>query len=392
MKTFSSMNTPVKFTLAVLATAFAVVLQSCGATTDTNTNAEAAQLTATRDSLRTVIASLNGELADIEARLAEATGSIDLVAVTAIEAPVKTYKHYFTIQGNIETDLNALVFPESQGIVKSILVREGQRVTKGQALMSLDTELIQKNIDEVETQYTLAKDIFERQERLWQQKIGSELQYLEAKTNKERLENTLATLNKQKSMGTVKAPFDGVIDNISPRIGEMASPAMPVARIISLDNMFVRSQLSENYISVVAEGMPAEVVLPGGDTLTTAIKRIGKYINPENRTFEVTLDLPDSEFARPNMFCSIRVNDLTLDSAVVVRSSIIMQDIDNREFVYTLNRNGDAYTVRKAFVKTGSSYGGYSWIESGLAPGDLIVDKGARRVIEDQTVALSNAN
>ena len=128
---------------------------------------------------------------------------------------------------------------------------------------------------------------------------------------------------------------------------------MPVARIISLDNMFVRSQLSENYISVVAEGMPAEVVLPGGDTLATAVKRVGKYINPENRTFEVTLDLPETELARPNMFCSIRVNDMTLDSAVVLRSSIIMQDIDNREFVYTLDRNGNAYTVRKAFVKTG---------------------------------------
>lgn len=390
MKTFSSMTTPVKLTLAVLVTAFAVVLQSCGAATETN--AEAAQLTLTRDSLRTVIAGLNGELADIEARLTEVSGGADLVTVTALQAPVQTYKHYFTIQGNIETDLNALVFPESQGIVKSILVREGQRVSKGQALMSLDTELIQKNIDEVETQYTLAKDIFERQERLWQQKIGSEVQFLEVKTNKERLENALSTLNKQKSMGTVKAPFDGVIDNISPRMGEMASPAMPVARIISLDNMFVSAQLSENYIGIVAEGMPAEVVLPGGDTLATSVKRIGKFINPENRTFEVTLDLPDSEFARPNMFCSIRVNDLTLDSAIVVRSSMIMQDIDNREFVYTLDRSATAYTVRKTFVKAGSSYGDYSWIESGLAPGDLIVDKGARRVTEAQTVALSTEN
>lgn len=392
MKTVIPMNLSVKLYLAVFGAALLAFLQSCGAGIEPDTNIEALQLRAKRDSLRKVIATLNSELADVELQLAEASDAVDLVSVTAFPAPVQTFKHYFTAQGNIETNLNALVFPESQGIVKAILVEEGQRVSKGQALIALDTELIQKNIAEVETQYTLANDIFERQERLWQQNIGSEVQYLEAKTNKERLENTLATLNKQKSMGTVKAPFDGVVDNISPRIGEMASPAMPVARIISLDDMFVKSQLSENYVSVVAEGMPADVVLPGGDTLATAIKRVGKYINPENRSFEVTLDLPKSSLARPNMFCAIRVNDLTLDSVVVVRSSIIMQDTDNREFVYTLEPSDDKYLVKKKVVKTGSSYGDYSWVESGLSPGDLIVDKGARRVIEDQIVVLNNAN
>ncbi len=365
-------------------------LFACGGSAPENADREA--LETRRDSLKEMIGTLNAELASLETQLAEMSDDFSLLSVTAVTTSAGAYKHYFTVQGNIETDLNASVYPETQGIVKSILVSEGQQVSRGQALLILDNELIQRNIAEVETQYRLAKDIYERQARLWDQKIGSEVQFLEAKTNKERLENTLSTLNKQLSMGTVKAPFSGMVDKINPRIGEMASPAMPVARIISLENMYVSAQVSENYLSVVKPSMPVEVLLSSGDTIAAAVKRVGRFINPENRTFDLTVDLNETANVRPNMFCALRVNDLALDSVVVIRSSMVQQDTQNREFVYVLEPNEDHYLVRKQLVTTGSSYGDFSWISTGLQPGMMLVDKGARRVIEDQAVSLFNTN
>lgn len=373
--------------LRLLAGVFAVSLVACGGSEPT----ELDELNALRDSLRTSINAMSVELREIEAQINALSIEEDLIQVSAFEVRPRSFNHYFTVQGNIETDRNALIYPETQGLVKQIFVREGERVNKGDAIIALDTELMQRNIDEVQTQYELALDIFERQSRLWDQKIGSEVQFLEAKANKERLENTLATLNRQKSMGTVRAPFEGVVDQLNPKIGEMANPAMPVARVISLENMFVRAQISENYVGVVKEGMPVEVILPGNDTLVSAVRRVGKFINPENRTFEMTLDLDPSANVRPNMYCALRVNDLALDSVVVLRSSMIMQDIDDRDFVYVLEEDGDEYIVRKQNVTSGSSYGDFTWVSDGLTPGAMLVDKGARRVVENERVKLFSA-
>lgn len=373
--------------LRLLAGVLAVSLVACGGSEPT----ELDELNALRDSLRTSINAMSVELREIEAQINALSIEEDLIQVSAFEVRPRSFNHYFTVQGNIETDRNALIYPETQGLVKQIFVREGERVNKGDAIIALDTELMQRNIDEVQTQYELALDIFERQSRLWDQKIGSEVQFLEAKANKERLENTLATLNRQKSMGTVRAPFEGVVDQLNPKIGEMANPAMPVARVISLQNMFVRAQISENYVGVVKEGMPVEVILPGNDTLVSAVRRVGKFINPENRTFEMTLDLDPSANVRPNMYCALRVNDLALDSVVVLRSSMIMQDIDDRDFVYVLEEDGDEYIVRKQNVTSGSSYGDFTWVSDGLTPGAMLVDKGARRVVENERVKLFTA-
>lgn len=387
MKTQRIMKSNRPVFLRLMTGVFAVSLIACGGSEPT----ELDQLNARRDSLRTSINNMSTELRQVEAQINALSNEEDLIRVSAFEVKPRSFNHYFTVQGNIETDRNALVYPETQGVVKQVFVREGQRVAKGEALVALDTELMQRNIDEVQTQYDLALDIFERQARLWDQKIGSEVQFLEAKANKERLENTIATLNRQKNMGTVRAPFDGVVDQLNPKIGEMANPAMPVARVISLENMFVRAQISENYIGVVQEGMPVEVILPGNDTLVSAVRRVGKFINPENRTFEMTLDLDAGANVRPNMYCALRVNDLALDSVVVLRSSMIMQDTDNRDFVLVLEPDGDDYRVRKQNVTAGSSYGDFTWVADGLTLGAMLIDKGARRVVENERVKLFKA-
>jgi membrane fusion protein (multidrug efflux system) len=355
-------------------------------------NRDLAKLKEQRDSLKTETSRIGAEIMKIDDKIAELSDEFSLPQVTALKVVSSDFDHFFTVQGNIETDLNAQVFPELQGVITAIYVSEGQSVSKGQRLMALDTELIRKNITEVETQYDFAVEVFERQKRLWDQNIGSEIQFLEAETNKTRLENTLSTLQKQVSMGTVNAPFAGTIDGITPKVGEMASPAVPVARIISLNNMYVTADVSENYLSEISLGMSAQVIVPGIDTVASTINRVGRFINPENRTFEIALDLTQDARFRPNMFASLRINDMHLDSVTVIPNAMVQQDSKGNEFVYLLNGKGATYEVEKRIVTLGGSYGDDTYISGGLKPGDLIVDKGARRVVSGETVELSEMN
>lgn len=361
-----------------------------GACSSPEVNEDVAQLQAKKDSLLGVSAEINAEIKELENQLLELTGSEDMVMVSALDLKESTFKHYFTVQGNVETDQNALVFPETQGIVKQIHVAEGQSVSKGQRLVSLDTELIQRNINEVQTSYELAKDIFERQERLWEQKIGSEVQYLEAKNRKESLEATLATLNRQAGMGMVTAPFSGIVDEIVPKVGEMASPMMHVARVVSLNEMYLKADVSENYAGSVKEGMLVNVIVPGVDTLKSQIDRVGQFINPENRTFEITVALDESASLKPNMYAALEINDILRDSVITIPSSMIQEDFEGRSYVYTLTSAGSAFEVKKTFVSSGPSYQSETLIESGLKAGDKVVSKGARKVVDGEKVNLED--
>lgn len=370
-----------------LAASTVLILSACSAPEG---NQDVAKLQAKKDSLVQLSGNINAEIKALENQLIELTGNEEMVAVSAITLQPKTFEHYFTVQGNIETDKNALVFPETQGVVKTVHVSEGQRVSKGQLLVSLDTELIQRNINEVETNYKLAKDIFERQERLWEQKIGSEVQYLEAKNRKESLEATLATLNRQAGMGMVTAPFSGIVDEIVPKVGEMASPMMHVARVVSLNEMYLKADVSENYAGRVKEGMLVNVIVPGVDTLKSQIDRVGQFINPENRTFEITVALDESAALKPNMYAALEINDILRDSVITIPSSMIQEDFEGRSYVYTLTSAGSAFEVKKTFVSSGPSYQSETLIESGLKAGDKVVSKGARKVVDGEKVNLED--
>ncbi len=372
----------------ILPFAASLFLIACAAP---DSNESLTQLKERRDSLKTVMATISSELLEIEDEIARLDENFSLVQVTAFSATNSKFEHFFTVQGNIETDRNAQVYPETQGIVLNILVVEGQQVQKGQTLMTLDTDIVQKNIVEVETQYTLAKDVLERQERLWKQNIGSEVQYLEAKTNKERLENTLSTLRSQASLGVVKAPFAGVVDKITPKLGEIASPMAPVARIVSLDNMYVTANVSESYLPVVKENMRTEVVIPGIDTVDAVVSRVGRFINPENRSFEIGVKLEETDKLRPNMYCALRIYDTVLDSVITIPNSLIQQDTKGSEFVFLLDSAGASQKVRKQVITTGASAGDITLITGGLKAGDRIVDKGARRVVDGQEVEVFSA-
>jgi len=344
-------------------------------------------LRARRDSLKTEHGTLAAEIDKLESQIALLDSSQQITRVSANKIEGQTFEHFFTSQANLEAEFNALVYPEISGVVTAIFVEEGQKVTKGQSILQIDIELIRKQIAEVETQYVLAEDIYNRQKNLWDQKIGSEIQYLQAKANKEALENSIATIRKQLSKGTVTAPFSGVIDEIIPRIGEMGNPGMPVVRVINLSELYIKADVSENYLTTLKEGMVAEVVFPGVDTLAATISRIGSYINPENRTFKVRVDLKESSpYLKPNLFATLRIKDFVADTAVVLPSGSILQDFSGDNYVFVLKNPNIDPKAQKRFIKTGLSYDGNTHILEGLSPGELIIDKGARKVIDGEQV------
>ena len=199
-----------------------------------------------KDSLKTVYEDIASQIAAIDEQLKELDTTISLPFVTTKTVENKAFSHYVEIQGAVETGGNAAVFPEAMGTITSIMVKEGQKVNKGDVILRIDAGMLLSTLKEVETSYDLANDIFEKQERLWKQKIGSEVDYLKAKTNKESLEQKQKTLNEQIDMYTVRAPFAGVVDEILPKIGEAANPAMPVARVINYDDTYIKADVSED--------------------------------------------------------------------------------------------------------------------------------------------------
>lgn len=364
---------------------FSIALVACGARSAGDETME--KLVEKRDSLRKEKNELVEELEKIEADIAARDTTEDLTEVTIVQVAPESFNHYFTVQASLEATRNAQLYPETQARVIDIRVNEGDRVKAGQTILELDTDIIEKNIAEVQTNLSLAKDVYERQKRLWDKNIGSEMQYLEAKNRKEQLESKLATLREQKNMATVKAPFEGVVDKIVPRIGEMVSPAMAVARIINLDDVYLIADVSERYLGRVKTGDSVKVVFPQVDTVKSTITRIGNFINPANRSFELTIRVPnEEEKLKPNMIAEVEINDYHVDSAITIPSSIVQEDTRGRKYLYLVTNNGEKSTVEKRFVKTGRNYKGKMIISEGLKAGDEVVDKGSRKIVEGQGV------
>lgn len=302
--------------------------------------------------------------------------------VTVLEVAPQSFVHRFSVQGNVETDRNAVVAAEFAGAVEEVFVREGETVREGQALMRLNTDMLDRTEAELRTQLDLASEVYSRQARLWEQGIGSELELLQSKAQKEGLEKGLATLAEQRDMAYVRAPFGGVLDRIFTKVGELAAPGVPAARVVDLSGMYVRAMVSDHYAGRVKAGLPAEVVVAGVDTVLTVISRVGSFINPANRTIEITLGLPGGTRFLPNMFANVWLQDLALDSVVVLPTSLVQQDVTGQNYVYVL----DGDVARKQVIELGMGSGDEVMIERGLAWGNRVVEKGASRIVDGESV------
>jgi RND family efflux transporter MFP subunit len=279
------------------------VLVSCQEAVVTST----AVLQSERDSLSTLQKDIAQRVKFIDAELAKQDSTKKLSSVSIMKLEPTKFKHYFKVYGVVESNQSIQLYAESSGKIKSIKVRHGENVVQGQLLAVIDGELIEKNIQEVKTALQLATKIYEKQSRLWlEENIGSEVQYLQAKHDKESWENKLATLNHQLAMTHLRAPFSGVIDHVFPKTGEMASPQMAMFRLVNLGNVYLTASVSEAYVGKITTGTPAKVHFKSlNQTIDSKVIRVGNYINPNNRTFDVNVALKSSSNFKPNMMGSV---------------------------------------------------------------------------------------
>lgn len=367
-------NIALKLTIALLAI---VSIVSC----KQEPHSELSELVAKRDSIRTVREQLEDEIIKLDARIQDLDSTLSYKRVTVLTADTSLYKHYFDVYGNVKSDNTASLFAENGGNITAIPVKEGQKVKKGQILMRIDDGVFERNLQELQTSLDLATILYDKQKRLWDQNIGSEVEYLEAKNRKESVENSINTLNEQKSRSSIVAPFDGVVDKIFQNVGEMATMQQPLIRVVNLDELYITSDVSERYVNSLSVG--DEVMMSfSGDSIVSTISRIGTFINPTNRSFEIQVNLPEKmEGVRPNSLVSMKINDLVADAAIVLPSSLIMQDGKGQDYVFVIGKDESDYPIAvKTIVTTGSSYEGRTVILEGVSRGDKVIDKGSRSV------------
>lgn len=345
-----------------------------------------AQIEKEIDSLNKILIKIDKELGQSQK---EEIAKIDAEIVKA-----KDFTHYIELQGSVDTDGNVMVVPEAMGKIKRIYKNEGDKVRKGELIMSLDDSTIRSQISEVYTQYELAKTGFERQKRLWDQKIGSEMAYLQAKTKKEALARKLGTLRSQLKKMSVTAPISGTIDDMMAKSGEMAAPQKPVARVVNLSKVYMQADVSEKYLPKIKKGTQTLVEFPElNKEISSTVSYVGNFIHPNNRTFKIRIDIlnPNKDL-KPNLTGNIKIKDFEKEQALVLPLSLVQEDRSGNNYVFVLNPvdgENDNYKVQKRVLKLGPSYKGEVLIESGLQAGDIIALQGTRGLAENDKVKLT---
>jgi len=331
------------------------------------------------------VENINEQIALLESQVEPDSTIVDkgvTVSVALQKLEPHNFEHYIEITGKLEAEKDAFISPEMNGQIKKIYVAEGQKVKKGQLLLALNTSMIESNIREVKSGLTLTSKLYEKQKELWDQEIGSEMQFLEAKNAKESTEARLATLQAQLDMARVKAPFAGVIETIMLKEGELAAPGMQVIQLVSLDNLKLYGDISERYLTNIQKGDEVFVSFPDIEeiSLSVPIHRVGNVIDDKSRTFRIEMKIDNAERRfKPNMYTTIRVNDFSSDSAFVVPAVIIKQDVQGN-YLYVSVPSGIASLARKRYVDLGLSYNDRTMIASGLATGDDVIVKGYTQV------------
>ncbi len=371
----------------------------CGSS-DKQTTAEiiaSKDLAAIQTKKAEVVKSMNTLKQELES-LNEVIGQLDneqkFLLITSIETKVAPYEHFVSFQGTLETDKNILMYPEIPGLLKSINVVEGQRVKKGDVLAVISDSGLVDQLQQLEIQLSLAKTTYERQNRLWEQKIGSEMQFLQAKTQYLSLEKSIAQMKDQVAKTTITAPFDGIVDHLLADVGSSLAPGMtPVVRVINLDEMKVSAQVPEIHLNNIKKAAKVAVNIPVlNKTLPAEINAVGNFINPNNRSFRVEIGLENSTGdLKPNMTVLLNINDYKSEAAILVPSKNILEDQAGAKYVYTLETvpgQDGMYKAIKTFVKTGKSSDNKTEILEGLSAGDQLVEDGIRLVKDQQLVKI----
>lgn len=354
------------------------------------------EIQALKEKLYTEQRQITADLEKINKKLATFEDSNKYALVEAEVVKKSNFKHYITVQGSVTTDENILIYPEFTGRLTQLYVEEGDRVKKGQLLGKIDDGGMQNQLQELQAQRALAKTRFERQQRLWNENIGSEIQFLEAQTGFEQIDNAVQQMQRQLAKADIRAPFEGVIDQVIADQGQVvAQNQNAIFRIVNLRNMYIEANVPETYVGQIAEGTESRVQLKALNARFTAkINRVSNFIEDSNRNFRVRVAVPDSiNYVKPNLIAMLELNDYTNTEAIKVSENVLQETASGEFFVFKLNTLKDE-TAQAVYQKVtpGRSYEGKIEILSGLNEGDLIVTEGARTLKRDEKVRIAKTN
>ncbi|HPK09070.1 MAG TPA: efflux RND transporter periplasmic adaptor subunit [Saprospiraceae bacterium] len=335
------------------------------------------------NALQVEIDDLNGKIAALEPEK-----KIDSIIVAVEDIKPTEFVKYAKLQGTVISDNVYKASSEVGGRILKLLVKEGDYVKRGQLIASIDMDALEKQKEEISTQLSLANTVFERQKNLWDQQIGSELQYLQAKNNKERLEKSIETLNSQLSKRNIYAPFSGYVDQELIKEGEMSAPGAPILVIINNDKLKIKADVPENYLTKVKVGEPVIVSLPAlNEEIQSKISLLGRVIDPSNRTFSMEVDLANPRnIYKPNLLAEVEVVEYKKDDAIVIPIDFVMEAVSGDKYVYTVNTTKDGSLAQKSIVTLGEGYQGQIEILSGLKNGDRLITDGSHLVVDGSHV------
>lgn len=335
------------------------------------------------------------DIKKLDILIAELDDNTKIPLITTFKLENSDFKHFLELQGNVTTKNLLTIYPEFSGVLTNVYVKEGQKVQKGQVLAKIDDGGLSQQLAQLKIQEELAKTTFERQQRLWDQKIGSEMQYLQAKSNYEAQNQAIAQLEQQVAKTIVKAPFSGTIDDVFTEQGSVVMPGQSqLMRIVNLNNMYIETDVPEKYVSNISRGKKVEVEFPVLDKkIDSKVRQVGDFINPSNRTFKVEISIPNKEKSiKPNLTAKLRINDYSNENALLIPQGIISENASGEQYIYLVTEKADGgeAVAQKVIIQTGLTQGDFIEVTSGLETGNEIIQEGARSVNDGQKVKIIN--
>ena len=332
------------------------------------------------------------EIKDLQKQI-EALDTLEVISGIAVNVKKVTethFEHFFLVNGSFEAVNYAYISPETSGQITAITVEEGEKVKKGQLLAKLNTAIIENSISEVESALSLAQVVYNKQKELWDKNIGSELDYLRAKNDVERLQNQKKTLQSQLDMAYIKSPINGIVDDITQNQGELAMPGQLLMQIVNLDHFYFNAEVSESYLPYLHPGDSVKIRLTTYDnkTIDAKIHRIANIINPENRSFKIQVKLGNKyKLLKPNMLAEARFKDYENLQALVVPSIIIKKDF-NGYYLFVAKKEKETWIAKKKYIIPGKSKDDKTMIEQGISSDELVIIKGYNQVVDGSLVSI----
>lgn len=327
-------------------------------------------------------------------RIVKLDSNFNFPLVTVKQLKEQPFNHYVELQGNVTTNNVITVSAEFSGVLSQVYVKSGDKVKKGQLLAKIDDGGLSQQLTQMKIQRDLAKTTYERQKRLWEQNIGSEMQYLQAKSNYESQNEAIDQMQKQLAKTNVTAPLSGSIDNVITEKGNLVAPGTPILRLVNLNDMYIKTDVPERFLTSITLGKPVQVAFPIlNKNMTSHVRQVSDYINPANRTYSVEIPVKsDADFIKPNLTAKLKINDYTNPSAILIPQYIISEDADGEQYVFILNNVKDGIgEVKRVTITTGKPQGDVIEVLTGLEDNMIVVQEGARTVKEGETVKIEQS-